>query len=640
MSETPDPSISSSTSREHSSEPLWGSRRAGGRSWIWSVWAPQARTVDLSLDHPASQSLPMQKRGETFHLTLDNFAPERRYAFSINGGPPRPDPASRWQPDGVHAPSALFDPDEFLWTDSAWMGLQRRELVIYELHTGTFTSEGTFAAIIPRLPALLELGITAIELMPVHQFPGNRNWGYDGVFPFAVQNTYGGPRELQKLVDACHGHGIGVILDVVYNHFGPEGNFLPEFAPCFSLRHRTPWGAGINFDDTGSSGIRSFILENVAYWLRNFHLDGLRLDAVHAICDTSPTHILSEIKQVADSEARRRDWPAHIIAESNLNDARILEPHDRGGYQADAQWNDDFHHAVHALLTGEQEGYYADFHHPAPQLAKACNEFFVLDGCFSRFRGRPHGNSVSHLSGDRFIVSIQTHDQIGNRPRGDRLHTLVTPEKQRLAACLLLLSPNIPQLFMGEEYGETRPFPFFCDFSDPELQAAVRNGRKLEFADSHWQHEPFDPLDEATFEQAKLSWSWSANTPQAGLRQLYSELLAARRRFDPLQDFIHRRAELQPGSSGENVLVLHRGMPADPDFQVISVFNLSSLPVLAPAPSHLTHRVLLRSEDLRFGGNHRESFDDGSLLPYECIVYVPAVSPPETPLFDKPEQGA
>ncbi|MFO1019454.1 MAG: malto-oligosyltrehalose synthase [Planctomycetales bacterium] len=591
----------------------------------WRVWAPQAGQVNLLLSSPSGETktFPMEKSGEDFELHLPGIAEGTRYGYSVDGGPLRPDPVSRWQPESVHTSSAVFSPDNFAWQCGDWQGVPRDELVIYELHTGTFTREGTFAAIVPRLATLKELGITAIELMPVSQFPGTRNWGYDGVFPYAVQNSYGGPQGLQAFVDECHAHGIGVILDVVYNHLGPEGNYLSEFGPYFSDRHSTPWGRAVNFDGPHSEGVRQFVLQNVRQWLRDFRVDGLRLDAVHAIIDDSPQHILAEIQQTANAEGEARGWPAHIIAESNLNDPRILDCPERGGYGLDAQWNDDFHHAVHVLLTNELEGYYADFEVPTRQLEKVYNDFFVLDGRYSKFRGRKHGDSVRHLSGDRFVVSLQTHDQCGNRPQGDRLHTMVTPQAQRLGACLLLLSPNIPMLFMGEEYGETRPFPFFCDFGDLALQEAVRNGRLEEFKDSHWVQEPFDPQSPQTYDCAKLSWYWPEETEQAGLRRLYTELTAARRRFLPLHDFVHRKAELLDNS----ILLLRRGDGDYPERQVVAAFNLTMNTLTFSGPSAATHRILLRSEDPRFGGEHRRGTDDETLHPYECIVVVPASDP-------------
>jgi maltooligosyltrehalose trehalohydrolase len=465
--------------------------------------------------------------------------------------------------------------------------------------------------------------ITAIELMPVGQFPGSRNWGYDGTYWYAVQNSYGGPRELQRLVDACHASGIAVILDVIYNHSGPEGNYINEFGPYFTVRHRTPWGSALNYDDRGSDDVRDFVLHNVRQWVRDFRMDGLRLDAVHAIIDSSPLHLLADIKSVADEEATKRGWPVQVIAESNMNDVRLLLPHERGGYDLDAQWNDEFHHAVHALLTGERDGYYSDFEAPATELVKAINKTFVFDGCYSPFLGRRHGAPARDMPGDRFIVSIQTHDQVGNRALGDRLTSLLTPAQLRLAAALMLLSPYVPMLFMGEEYGEERRFPFFCDFGDPQLQEAVRLGRRAEFASFGWTGEIPDPQDEQTYQDAKLSWRWLDGTWHAGLRFLYQDLLAARRTWPALQDFRHRSAELISTTDGATLLFLVRGDSTQPTRQIHAYFNLGAAP--APCPvEQFASRILLSTESPRYGGQDASAMVPGHILaPYECVVLKP-----------------
>jgi len=548
----------------------------------------------------------------------------QRYLFRLDGDRERPDPASRWQPEGCHGPSAVWRPEDHAWTDQAWTGTPLAELVIYELHVGTFTPEGTFDAILPRLPALRALGITAIELMPVGQFPGDRGWGYDGTYWFAVQQSYGGPGALQRFVDACHAHELSVILDVVYNHFGPEGNYLGEFGPCFTTRHATPWGDAVNFDDDGCEGLRSLVLDNVRHWLRDFHLDGLRLDAVHAIRDDSQPHILAEIGQVAIQEQQRLGRPIHLIAESNLNDVRVLDPPDDDGYGLHAQWNDDFHHCVHTLLTGEREGYYADYGDPPRQLVKALNEVFVYDGAFSPSRGRPHGRPAGDHGGERFVVSIQTHDQVGNRARGERLGALVSPHSQRLAACLLLLAPHIPLLFMGEEYGEKQPFPYFCDFGDPELREAVRLGRREEFAQFAWGNDPLDPFDESTFQSAKLSWRWPEGTQHAGLRRLYHDLLHLRKSHPALRELRQRSADMMLNDNSQPLLVLRRG--ASPR-QVTCVFNLE--PRVAKLPRDLLGRTgLLHSEDAYYRGtaDASEAAARQWLRPLECFVLSPATA--------------
>jgi maltooligosyltrehalose trehalohydrolase len=371
------------------------------------------------------------------------------YAFKLGDGRDYPDPASRWQPHGVHRPSAVFFPQSYRWSDAAWRGVARDELVIYELHVGAFTPEGTLEAIIPRLPQLLALGVTAVELMPVAQFAGDRDWGYDAVYPYAVQNSYGGPTALLRLVDAAHQAGLAVILDVVYNHFGPEGNYAARYGPYFTDRYRTPWGEAVNYDGPQSDAVRQFVVDNARMWVRDFHLDGLRLDAVQTIYDAGPRHILAEIQAAVRREATRAGRPVHVIAESNQNDVRLIRPSRRGGCGLDGVWSDDFHHAVHALLTGERDGYYMDFGEPA-QVAKALNEAFVYDGCYSAFRRRRHGSRAGATDRTRFVVCIQNHDQVGNRALGDRLGALVAPAAQRLACGLLLLSPCVPLVLTSE----------------------------------------------------------------------------------------------------------------------------------------------------------------------------------------------
>lgn len=597
--------------------PSCGAFRDSSGCCVWRVWAPRGRTVELVLfDREGHRTVRvMEPEGGYHRLSLPGILEGQRYAFSLNGGRDLPDPASRAQPDGVHAPSAVWDPAGFRWSDGQWRGIPREELVIYELHVGTFTPEGTFAAIIPRLPALRELGINAIELMPVAQFPGRRNWGYDGTYWYAVQSSYGGPRALQQLVDACHTERIGVILDVIYNHLGPEGNYLSEFGPYFTPHHHTPWGQGLNYDDSDSGPVRAFVADNVRQWIADFHVDGLRLDAVHAILDDSPRHILTEIKQVAEEAAVRRGWPVQVIAESNLNDVRLMLPPREGGYGLDAQWSDDYHHAVHALLTGERDRYYADFHTPTEQLVKALNDTFVYDGSYSPFRGRAHGAPVGDLTGDRFVVSVQTHDQVGNRAQGERLTSLVEPAQLRLAAALLLLAPHVPLLFMGEEYGEEQPFPFFCDFGDPHLQDAVRRGRSIEFGLTSAIP---DPQDEKTFRTAILSWAWSENCSKAGLRRLYGDLLAARRTWPALRDFRHRAARLISTVGAGPVLHLIRGDPSQPERQVTALCNLGPLETPLPEVQTAGRSLLLSTEASRYGGV--ASGWPGRLAPFECVV--------------------
>lgn len=598
-----------------------GPQRLEDGRFEWRVWAPGRQSVKLVLfaRGVVSDVIPLQRDEHDFFVSRPMPAPDgQRYGIQLDDGPVRPDPATRWQPEGVHQPSAVWHAERFAWTDADWTGVPRADLVIYELHVGTFTTGGTFDDIIPRLESLRELGITAIELMPIAQFPGSRNWGYDGVHPFAVQNTYGGPQGLQRLVDACHRAGLAVIVDVVYNHLGPEGNYLQEFGPYFTERYRTPWGLAFNFDQDGCDGVRSFVLDNVRSWVRDFHVDGLRLDAVHAIFDMSPNHILAEIKNAADAAALP-GRPIHVIAESDQNDTRLLDRPGQG-LGLDAVWNDDFHHAVHALLTGERKAYYMDYG-SASHLLKAFNNTFVYDGCFSRHRGRPLGTPVSH-SGDQFVVCIQNHDQVGNRVRGDRISTILSPPQQRLAAGLLLCASHIPLLFMGEEYGETRPFPYFCSFLDAGLVEAIRQGRLVEHAADLTEIGP-DPQSNCLFESARLSWSWPDNSHAAGLRRLYRDLLAARRSWPALRDYRDRIGELLPDETSAHILRLRRGSRTSADTTLVACFNLTGNEQPLDDQMH-DSELLLTSEASRYRGTRRPSQAVHSLLPYEFQIYGPS----------------
>jgi maltooligosyltrehalose trehalohydrolase len=611
----------------HTGLPRCGALKRADGSVCWRVWSPYAQSMELALYPEPGECRILEMKPEPggyFVHSEPEIEEGQRYAFRIDHGPERPDPMSRWQPDGVHCPSAVVCTDRFDWSEADWAGVSRNQLVIYELHVGTFTPEGTFDAIIERLEVLRELGVTAIELMPVSQFPGTRGWGYEGVYPFAVQNSYGGARGLQRLVNACHRTGLAVILDVVYNHLGPEGNYLAEFGPYFTDRYRTPWGRAINFDARGCDAVREFVLDNVRYWIRDFHVDGLRVDAVHAVFDSSPRHILREMKEAADDEARKLGRAVHVIAESDLNDVRLLDAPDSGGYGLDAQWSDDFHHALHALLTGERFSYYADFGRPE-QLAKAINHTFVYDGSYSAFRGRRHGGAIGKHGGDRFVISVQNHDQIGNRPGGERLSVLLEPSQLRLAAGLLFLSPQLPLIFMGEEYGETRPFPYFCSFEQPEIIDATRRGRREEFVAIGEEDKVPDPLAPETFESAKLSWSWPEGSRYAGLRHLYYDLLAIRRFWLPLKDStVSVSGLMEDWHDSIPVLKLIRKMASDgPPSELVAYFNLSRQPQPLPADNQSRKKLLLSSEETRFGGSRGPNDPVDVLLPFEFWVFGP-----------------
>lgn len=503
-----------------------------GRGFRFVVWAPAAKNLSIHcLDGANRGTVAMRSlHGGYFEAEMKGVAEGERYFFRFEDGRERPDPASRFQPEGVHGPSQAIDLDDFKWTDSSWKGLRLDASVFYEVHVGTYTPEGTFEALIPHLAGLRELGITTIELMPVAQFPGARNWGYDGVQPFAPQNSYGGPRGLQKFVDAAHGHGLAVALDVVYNHLGPEGNYFSEFGPYFTDKYRTPWGRAINFDGADSEPVRRFFIENALQWLEKYHVDVLRLDAVHGIFDFSATHFLAELQIAVDALEARLHSKRHLVAESDLNDSRLLRSPARGGYGLHAQWSDDFHHSLHSLLTGERAGYYADFgevHHLAATMKKG----WFYAGQHSNFRRRKHGNDPSGLPRSSFVVGIQNHDQIGNRARGERLSALVDFEALKLAAGVTTLAPFVPLLFMGEEYGETAPFQYFTSHGDAELIEAVRKGRREEFAAFAWEGEVPDPQAEETFSGSKLHHEIKDREPHRTLRALYRELLSIRREF-------------------------------------------------------------------------------------------------------------
>jgi maltooligosyltrehalose trehalohydrolase len=463
-----------------------------------------------------------------WETTVSNIGVGTRYQYILHEKLYRPDPASRFQPDGVHGPSEVVDTSAFTWTDQEWKGLPLADYIIYELHPGTFTKTGTFDDITPCLPYLRDdVGITAIELMPITQFPGTRNWGYDGTYLFAPHNTYGGPQGLHRLIDACHAAGLAVMLDVVYNHLGPEGNYWGDFGPLFTDHYRTPWGSAINYDGPHSDAVRNLIISNAVYWTRDFHFDALRLDAVHGIFDSSVTHILKDLRDAVHAEAEQAGRLVSVIAESDFNDVKLITPPSKGGYGLDGQWNDDFHHALHALVTGERQGYYADFG-SLDHVATAFRKHFVLSGQYSHHRQRRHGNSAAHLPPSSFIVFAQNHDQIGNRAKGDRLSTLVPHAAQQVLTASVLLSPFIPLLFMGEEYGERAPFQYFIDHGDERLIEAVRKGRLAEFKPFGWKNIP-DPYAPRTFEHSCLTPPEARNLTQQHMAAWTKRLIALRK---------------------------------------------------------------------------------------------------------------
>jgi maltooligosyltrehalose trehalohydrolase len=516
------------------------------------VWAPYATTVAISL---RSKYVPLNRTDKGYWIadSLEVNAGDL-YRFVIDGKN-YPDPASLSQPEGVHGPSQAVNLNSFAWTDSTWKGVLPEDLVIYELHTGTFSDAGTFDGVLEKLEYLKDLGITAIELMPVAQFPGSRNWGYDGVFPFAVQNSYGGFGRLQKLVDSCHRENIAIILDVVYNHLGPEGNYFAAFGPYFTDKYKTPWGEALNYDDQWSDEVRRFFADNAIMWLRDFHVDGLRLDAVHAMKDFGARNILEELKDNTRKLNEVSAFSHFLIAESDQNDPRIINTVEKGGYGIDLQWCDEFHHALHALVTGEQFGYYSDFGN-ITHLIKAYNDVFVYDGTYSHFRKRTFGNKISDMPGSKFVVFTQNHDQIGNRMLGERMPSMVDHEALKVLAAAILTSPYIPLLFMGEEYGETNPFLYFTSHHDKKLIKAVREGRKKEFAWISGKEDVPDPQSPDTFTDSWLNWE-NRSENQKKLLTFYKELIRIRRNHPVLKNTDRKdlKAEVV---KGRNALVLRR----------------------------------------------------------------------------------
>jgi maltooligosyltrehalose trehalohydrolase len=584
------------------------------------VWAPLATSVEVELVDSAALKTALQRDGEYFQGTLPAVAGDR-YWYWLDGTLRRPDPVSRSQPDGVHGPSQVVDPS-FPWSDSRWRGTALEEYIFYELHVGSFTQQGTFDAIISRLDYLVELGITAVELMPVAQFPGERNWGYDGTFPFAPQNSYGGHEGLKRLVDACHSRGLAVTLDVVYNHLGPEGNYLHGFGPYFTDRYRTPWGDAVNFDGPDSDAVRDYFIANALYWITEYHIDALRLDAIHGIYDFSALHILRELTEAVHRQGVVLGRLVHIIAESDLNDVRVVNPPESGGYGLDAQWNDDFHHSLRALLTGDRAGYFADFG-SLSHLDKGFREGFVLSGGYSTYRKRRHGSSSADIPPSQLVVFSQNHDQVGNRMRGERPGEHLTLQQLKLAAATVLLSPYLPLLFMGEEYAESAPFPYFVSHGDAELVAAVRQGRLEEFTSFGNQGSPPDPEAEATFLSAKLDQEQRHLGDQRAIFAFYRELIRLRKDYASIPWMSRENLQVVTCEE-EQVLLITR---SSDDGQLLCLFNYSDQRrVITPALVGGTMNILLDSTGYYRPGSvvtmyttRPETFQ--TLAPFGVVVY-------------------
>lgn len=521
------------------------------------VWAPKADEVKLLIKNEQYLQLDKEKNGY-YSITTDQLLPGDEYCFELNLEGKlikRADPASLYQPKGVHKNAVAFDLNDFKFTDQNWKGLALNQLLIYELHVGTFSQTSDFTGAISHLDHLVELGITAIELMPVAAFPGNRNWGYDGVFPFAVHESYGGPAELQRLVNFCHQKGLAVILDVVYNHFGPEGNYFEDFAPYHTDSYQTPWGKAINFDGPQSDGVRHYFIENALMWLRDFHIDALRLDAVHAIKDFSAKHFLQQLQEQVDELNRTSTFKRHLIIESDLNDPKFLKPTPFGGFGMDSQWIDEFHHALRVAAGEKPNGYYSDFNGLA-HLAKSYTDAYVYDGQYSPHRQRNFGAKADDLAGENFIVFSQNHDQVGNRMLGERSSHLYTTEMQKLLFAATIVSPYLPMLFMGEEWGAKTPFLYFISHTDAELVEAVRAGRTKEFSAFHHGSPP-DPQAETTFEHSKLDWSELGKTEHQQMLSFYKKLIALRK-SNPVLNELNRESLTVEVDSEKQCLLLKR----------------------------------------------------------------------------------
>ena len=606
----------------------FGARPFADKTVEFRVWAPNLTSLAVRILGEHARTIPMTGSADgEFVAKVPEVIDGTDYFYVLDGERERPDPVSRWLPRGVHGPTRIVNPEWFRWSDQAWSGVPLKDLIIYELHPGTFTSEGTFESAIARLPYLRDIGITAIEIMPVAEVPGNRNWGYDGASLYAPQSTYGGPTGLKKLVDACHQHGLAIVLDVVYNHLGPEGNYLPEFAPCFTDAHHTPWGKAINFDGPGSDGVRRFFIDNALYWLTEYHVDALRLDAIHGIYDFGARHFLDQLSESFQHQAQRLKRKACLIAESDLDDVRIINPRAQGGYALDAQWNDDFHHALYALLTGEREGFLMDFGGLA-ELSKTIRDGFFFDWKYSRYRQRHHGSSSKDRPGEQFVGFVQNHDQIANTSRGKRLASLVTEGQVKLAAVLTLFSPFLPLLFMGEEYGETAPFFYFTSFEDVALGNAVREGRKRELGSHYSESEFADPQALSTFERCKLDWSKPGTAPHSGILSLYRDLMALRKQHPSLGNCRKDLTEIRFDEQAK-YLVMRR---SDPEGESsLLVLNFAAEAQSIPAGSDLRHwRLVLTTDSAGYGGNAKTTAKnmapasalDVLLAGFEAAIYV------------------
>ena len=573
----------------------------------FEVWAPLAESVAVEV---AKVTYPLKKTERGYWAAdVEQAQPGTDYGYILDGEQPIPDPRSQWQPDGVNGLSRILDHNSFEWHDQAWQAPPFAKAVVYELHLGTFTPEGTLDSAISKLDYLKDLGITHVEVLPLASSPGERGWGYDGVALFAPQESYGGPDAVKRFIDAAHGKGLAVINDVVYNHFGPTGNYTGKYGPYITESHKTPWGGAVNLEEEGSSEVRRFFCDNVLMWLRDYHFDGLRLDAVTAYIDRSAVHLLEQMADETKALGAELGKHFFLVAESDLGDPRVVRAKEAGGYGLEAQWSDDFHHALWTVLTGDLKGYYSDFGSIA-QLATAMEEVFVFQGQYSDYRKRNHGRPVHDLPGYRFLGYIQNHDQIGNRAVGDRLSDLVSPGKVKIAAALVLLAPFVPMIFQGEEFAASTPFLYFTDHEDLELGTAVSEGRKQEFGSFGWAPEEIpDPQLPDTFQRSKLNWQETGETSHADILDWYKKLIALRKSSRPLLDGNMRDSHVRFDEEAR-WLVLQRG-----PYQVIC--NLAKKPATISLPT--TGKVLLASDS-----SHKLQEKQVELGP-ESVVIVESV---------------
>lgn len=600
-----------------------GAKYLGNNRCRFTVWAPGKKKMVLHIVHPSEQKIEMNSDDMGYFTTEVETPAGTKYLYIIDDAEKGlPDPASQFQPEGVHGPSQVVDHTSYKWNDSNWKCPAFEDFIIYELHIGTFTGQGTFESAIEKLDLLTDVGINAIEIMPVAQFPGNRNWGYDGVFPYAAQNSYGGAEGLKKLVDACHQKGIAVILDVVYNHQGPEGNYIEQFAPYFTDHYQTPWGKAINYDAEWSDGVREFYSNNAVYWLQNFHIDGLRFDAIHAIYDFGAVHFWEVVHEKINALEKKNNRCYYTIAESDLNAPRVIHPVEKNGFGFTAQWLDDFHHAIYVLLDKEGAERYTGFG-SIQQLAKGYSEGYVHSGEFVEFRKRKFGKSSAGIPGNKFIAFINNHDQSGNRIDGARLCSLIDLDLTKVATAMLFLSPYIPMLFMGEEYGDKSPFYYFISHSDKDLIKAVQEGRKEEFKQYIKPGQEFpDPQSEEVFNGSKLKWEKRNSGEHKIILEWHKELIRLRNENAVLKNFDKEciRAEVL----NEAGLILHR-KDATGKKELVALMNVSEkeIPYFLPG-NNGTWKKLLDSTEAKWNeentSTNKEQFSEQKQAGEQVVI--------------------